>query len=250
MSKPKKITILICSSIAVLIISSVVYLKFMNDDSPGVKEISVNYIDESTGNILKKQEIITDVKEGENIVNAKEISGYRIYGNRSKTVTLYENYMQESVDFYYTNKEGKITIKYNDENGNDVYGIAPVKEVYSRLESYTIKAKNFPFLTLNDNDIKVVTLTPDNPEKTVEFKYTQHKGIYVEYVHEYNSNISYAKEDGNVIYREELNNVNLGDNIINAIELPGYTLVGASSVVVKLTDEHKNAKVTFSYKKN
>ncbi|WP_055665424.1 MucBP domain-containing protein [Desnuesiella massiliensis] len=152
--------------------------------------------------------------------------------------------MGNSIKYYtrgvYIAPKGSVTVKYQDENSNDI--AAP--NVISNLDlgSYTYNAKSFPDYALNNSNSKSVTLTDSNAYQTIIFSYQKIKGsITVKYQDENNKDIAAP---------DVISNLDLGSYTENARSFLGYSLNDNKSKVVTLTDSNKDQTIIFSYKKD
>lgn len=130
--------------------------------------ITIKYIDENK-NLLNQEVVI--VKEGVHSYSAKVIEGYNLNDSKIKSVEITKDTTTAEIVFNYEKiKEivkGKITVKYVDENNNEL----GLDELTVEIGLHNVAAKDFEGYNLDDNKTKTVEITEVETEKEVIFKY-------------------------------------------------------------------------------
>ncbi|WP_195986758.1 MucBP domain-containing protein [Clostridium sp. D53t1_180928_C8] len=225
------------------------YLKLNNTDAYILKSdlklitgsVTIKYIDKDTNTELATSESFTNISLGSYTYNAKTISGYSIYGDNEKAVTLTADNPNIIVTFTYIKILGTIYLKYLDDTSLEEI---KTTETFNNLElkSYSYTATSIDNYTLSNESSQTVILTDSTPIQTITFRYKKILGsVTVNYL-ENNSLkvISIAK-----VY----NNLEMGPHSFNAINIKNYTLVSPYSQSVILTSSNLNQSITFKYKK-
>lgn len=213
--------------------------------------ITVKYQDESGADIIAP-DVINNLDLGTYTKIAKDIPGYTLNDNSTKSIELTDINSSKTIIFNYVKIaalpiiEGSYTVQHKDQDGN-VLG----QETTSPLElgSYTIQAKSFDGYTLNDDSKKTVTLTKENPNQNVIFNYKKNEAPKP--IIKGSITIKYQDEDGKDIGDTEIKvNLDLGSYTEKAKNFEDYILDGEESQSITLTEENKNQEITFIYKKN
>lgn len=123
------------------------------------------------GNVLDT-EVFSKVPLGANTYNSKQLTGYTLVGDATKSVTVTDTDTTHEVVFTYDKVKavaGEVTELHTDVTSGEVLN----KVVHSNmaLGSHTFKSKSFQGYSLVGVDEKVVMLTSTDMVKTVEFKY-------------------------------------------------------------------------------
>lgn len=132
--------------------------------------VTVNYVDKSTNQSISKQKIYKDLNLGTYSYSAIDITGYKINGDSSKSVTLTNYAKDQSITFEYDKILGKVTVEYID---TDTKSSIATADVYSSLDisSYTYSAKSIDGYTLVGESSQTITLTYSNNEIILTFEY-------------------------------------------------------------------------------
>ena len=225
------------------------YFKLNNTDAYILKSdlklitgsVTIKYIDKDTNKDLVTSESFINLSLGSYTYNAKTISGYSIYGDNKKAVTLTADNPNIIVTFTYSKILGTIYVKYLDDTS-----LAEIKttETFNNLElkSYSYTAGSIDNYILSNESPQTVTLTDSSPIQTVTFKYKKILGtVTVNYVEDNSLKVISTA----TVY----NNLEMGTHSFNAINIKNYTLVSPASQSVSLTSSNPNQSITFKYKK-
>ncbi|MDP4146186.1 MAG: leucine-rich repeat domain-containing protein [Bacillota bacterium] len=136
--------------------------------------------------------------------------------------------------------KGSITVRYKDEDNNDI----STPDVINNLDlgNYTENAKTISGFFLDDSTSKSITLTADNLNQTVIFTYKKILGSIT---------VKYQDESGvDIITPDITNKLSMGTYTRSAKSIQGYTLNDSSTKSVYLTDNSPNKTIIFIYKKD
>ncbi len=136
----------------------------------------VRYVDES-GNLLEPETTHTNLVLGTYTEKAKSFKDYKLNDEISKSITLTEDNKSQVIEFKYNKIKGSYIVRYVDESGNLLENETSHKDL--DLTKYTEEAKRFEGYILNDENSKSVTLTEDNKDQVIEFKYNIVYGVTV-----------------------------------------------------------------------
>ena len=235
-------------------------------------KVNVKYVD-SKNKEISKAKLIENVPYGEEFkVDAIDIKGYKVAGDKTVTVKAKKD---TEVTFRYDEISGSIKVRYLDKNGRELKKSMYLKNL-ELGKDYKFNPENIPGYKVINNEIKVVKLTEDNYNQEVIFRYKKEFSwnpiprpkptpkpipkptpkptpvpkpepevkvgkIVVKYLDQENKNI---KDD--LVF----NNVKIGENIeITAVNIPGYDLVSADRTIVCLNTINEVNVVRFIYKK-
>lgn len=206
--------------------------------------VSVLHKDEE-GNILLKESDVTVDEDSIFEASAKTFIGYTLVGNPTQTATIKEN---TTITFNYKKTEIQptpekekfdITIKYLDENGNELANTDTVK--VEAGESYTATAKTIDGYTLRGEATQTVEV---DGNKEITFTYTKN----VEEVQKFKVTVNYVDEEGNLLDEDAAVEIEEGQVFsATAKEIDGYTLKGENVQTVKVEED---TTITFTYVKN
>lgn len=145
----------------------------INPSSVVLGSYQVKYVDESN-NLIEYPTVKNDLSLGTYTEIAKNFSNYLLSDDSKKSVTLTDN-IRQTIVFKYKKRNitittpGSITIKYVDQDGNDLDDPDMLDNL--KLGIYTEYAKDFDGYSLIGNSSQTVTLTESNPDKTIVFHY-------------------------------------------------------------------------------
>ncbi|AYE38233.1 hypothetical protein D1B17_06145 [Companilactobacillus zhachilii] len=213
------------------------------DPATNNADVIVHYIDES-GKTLS-EDTKTNLKIGSNTtVNAKDINGYTVNGDKTQNVTVSKN--GNEITFTYTKdsvpvQQSTITTKFLDENGNEIAD--SITDKVDNGKSYTANAKTIDGYTLSgDTSQSIDSVTGD---KTLTFVYTknvvpaQKSTITTKFVDEAGKELSASKTES----------VDNGTSFkVNAPEIVGYTVKGETTQSIDSVNGDKT--LTFTYSKD
>lgn len=208
--------------------------------------VTVKYVNESgeeiaTSKVLKNQEVGTDVTE-----KAIDVDGYTLTDEDSQKVTVSKDgntitFTYKKTDTTPTTDEGKITVKYVDQNGDDV---APADTTSQKVgSSFLATARSVDGYTVQGDFTKTITVTKE--DTTITFTYTKDT-VPVETG---DVTIKSVDENGDSIGTDTTVTRNVGDSYIAvAPQNEGYTLDDDNSKTVTVVKGENT--VTFRFKKD
>ena len=132
--------------------------------------ITIRYVDKATNAYIAESKVYKNLELGTYSYDAINISGYKLSGDSSKSVTLTKEIYDVTITFEYNKILGEVSIQYIDIDTKK--DIAPT-ESYSSLElsDYSYNAKTIAGYTISGDSTKSVTLTDNTPSQTVIFEY-------------------------------------------------------------------------------
>ena len=156
-----------------------------------------------------------------------------IYNNKTAYVYSY------GLTRYIEEIKGSVTIQYIDyETGETLQA----NETYSHLSlgSYSYNAKTIEGFSLISDSKASVTLTTDNPNQIITFKYTRVYGsVTIQYL-----------ADGVVLLSDETQSqLELNTYTYDAPFIDGYELITTTPITVTITVQQSIHTITFDYKK-
>ena len=201
--------------------------------------IILKYLDISSNVEIYSSETLINLSLGTYTYESKTIYGYKLSSNSSQSVTLKETNLNQSIIFYYTKIVGSVTIKYIDENTNEeIY--SPVIINNLELGSYTYGFIEISGYKLQSNITETVSLTADNPNVEIIFKYSEILGsIIIKYI-DNNTNSEIASS-------ESYTNLKLGDYTYDAKLISAYTIISNPSETITLSEVNPTATIIFNY---
>lgn len=222
--------------------------------------LNIKYQDYNTGIDLSPVVVKDNLSLGTYTENAITLPGYTLNDESIKTISLTATNPNQTIIFKYNQNlvvspivppveppveppievvKGGYKVKYIDESGKLLESVKSYENL--NLGKYTEQAKNFMGYKLNDNNIKSITLTEDNNEQIIEFKYKEIKGSY---------KIRYIDQEENLLEPEiSYSDLNLGEYKETAKSFKGYNLNDSSSKAVTLTENNREQVIEFKYKK-
>lgn len=215
-------------------------LKIINNPSIEVKgSINLKYLDVSTNNEVYSSETISNLSLGTYTYEAKTIYGYKLTNISPQSVTLTITNPNQTIIFYYNKILGSITIKYINENTNEeIYSPTIINNL--ELGSYSYGFIDISGYKLQSNSTQTVSLTADNPNKEILFKYSEILGsVTIKYI-DNNTNFEIASA-------ESYTNLKLGDYTYEAKAIPSYTVIGNSSETITLSEVNPIVTIIFRY---
>lgn len=226
-------------------------------------KLTIKYVDENS-NLLEPETVKDNLNLDSYTEFAKSFQGYILDDQYSKTVTFSSDNKDQTIIFHYKKDvpiapqppviKGSTTIQYKDE---DTRELLEPETINSNLDlgTYSYVAKMFDNYNLNDQVIKSTTLTADNKDQVVLFKYKKNllppqppiivpptiKGSYI---------IQYKDQDAGTLLEPETTktNLDLGTYTELAKSFDGYILNDDSSKIVILTDSIAKT-IVFNYRK-
>ncbi len=145
---------------------------------PILGTVTVNYIDATTGERFRNSDIIPNRPIGIFTFTAgKEISGYELIGNATRTVNITPDNLNITLDYLYNKKEvpvtkGTIKINYTDESGKQ---LLPSETNEYEAGTYTFKNKTIDsYIVLEPSTQEITIAAGEN--KTITFVYKAIKG--------------------------------------------------------------------------
>ena len=217
-------------------------LKIVNNTPIEVKgSIILKYLDGSTNNEIYSSETISNLSLGTYGYEAKDIYGYKLTSTSPQSVTLTEATPNQTITFYYKKILGTITIKYINEDTNEqIYSSTIIDNL--ELGSYTYGCIDISGYTLNDDESKTVTLTENNPNVSITFKYNEILGtVTIKYI------LSETLEE--LSPTEVISGLHLGTYSYEAKDIDCYDLKSGSTISITLTDSNPTATIAFEYSK-
>lgn len=217
-------------------------LKIVNNSTIEVKgSITLKYLDVSTNNEIYSSETISNLSLATYSYESKDIYGYKLTSTSPQSVTLTEATPNQTITFYYNKILGAITIKYIDENTNEqIYSSTIIDNL--ELGSYTYGCIDISGYTLNDDESKTVTLTENNPNVSITFKYNEILGtVTIKYI------LSETLEE--LSPTEVISGLHLGTYSYEAKDIDCYDLKSGSTISITLTDSNPTATIAFEYSK-
>lgn len=197
----------------------------------------VKYIDES-GKLLEPVKSYENLNLGKYTEQAKNFMGYKLIDNNIKSITLTESDREQVIEFRYEKIKGSYKVRYVDQEGNLLEPEISCSDL--NLGEYKETAKSFKGYNLNDSSSKSVTLTEDNREQVIEFKYKKIKGSY---------KVRYIDQEGNFLEPEiSYSDLDLGTYTEKAKNFKGYNLNDDSVKSVSLLEGNKDQVIEFKYK--
>lgn len=206
--------------------------------------VTVKFIDEDSLEEIIPTEVAGNLPLGINQIFAIDIEGYSLTTVSPQIINLMDHNNEETVIFKYKKVEpsGTVTIRYADaESDKDVAQSSfytDVKLGITATYSYKIIAGFNPI----DSKEQEVTLTEENLNQTIVFKYEEILGsVKIKFVD--------ANTNEEIKTARVSDSLNLGIHSFIALEIDGYELVGSSSQVILLTEVEPNEEIIFKYKR-
>lgn len=137
--------------------------------------ITIKYVNSVTGADLISPTVMSGLVLATYVLTSKDIPNYNLIDSSTKTVILDSNNIDVTIEFKYTPIVlGSITIRYEDETNTEITNV----DNYTNLNmgNYTYQSKTFTGYTLEDDASKMVSLTVDNPNQEIIFKYIKEEG--------------------------------------------------------------------------
>ena len=204
--------------------------------------LTIEYVDINSELEIQPSKTYTDLQLRSYTYTSTEISGYKIYGDTTKTITLTADNPNQTITFYYEEILGSITIRYIDSKTSQEIS---TPEIYDSLPllSYTYTSKDITYYEKIEPKTQSVILTKSNTNQTITFSYKKTVGdVIIKYI---NSNTGESISD-DVIY----NNLEFGNYTYIAKEIDNYTLIGENNVIVNLFESNDTQTVVFEYNLN
>ncbi|MGG2201927.1 Ig-like domain-containing protein [Paenibacillus validus] len=134
--------------------------------------------------------------------------------------------------------KGSILVHYIDAEGNK---LAPDTDMTDlALGDHTVSAKSIKNYRLLDQATVTVTLTREQVNRIVAFKYEPIYGAIT---------VQHKADNGILLAEDKYFGLKMGENVVSATSFDGYTLNDAERKTVTLTTDKTDATVTFLYKK-
>lgn len=215
-----------------------------NVNVPG--KIIVKYIDKASGNEIAEKEEIVDKIGKEYTTEAKEIKGYKyIESTNNETGKIKEE--EQEVIYYYEIAKAKITVKYQDKEGNSLLEDILIEGVVG--ETYKTEQKeieNYKYIEVKGNPEGTIT-----EDETVMYIYekTQNTMLNVRYIDiDTEQDITYKEGEEDKTYTYQVPG-NIGDDYeTEEKEIPYYIFVKSTQNQKGKLTELENT-VIYSYRK-
>ena len=216
-------------------------LKVVNNQSIEIKgSITLKYIDNNTENEIYCSETLSNLALGSYTYEAKIIYGYQLINSSSQSISLTESNPNQTINFYYNQILGSITIKYIDKNTNSNISEPKVIENLS-LGTYSYGFIEIYGYKLIDTEKKIATLTESTRDATITFNYEKILGsVTINYL-----DYSTLAEISPSI---TITNLTLDNYSYDAISIDNYEIVGDDSISVTLTSNKPDVNISFKYK--
>ena len=211
-------------------------LQIIPETSTG--NVTIKYIDEKTNEDLLPPVIMNDLKVGEYSFTYKNICGYTLNDNFSKTISLSNNFNNVTVEFKYKKDilSEKLIISYIDIDTNDSV-------------SKTIIYNSNSLSDIADTITSIPNYSLVSTEKT--------STLSTNLVYKYKKNTGSIK----IMYMDESNSIELSDSQVytdlklgtynyTAKDLSGFLVIGNSTKSVQLTSNNNEITIIFNYKQN
>lgn len=225
-----------------------VTFEYQRDGSKPVEkaDLTVRYTD-FEGNDIADPETIEVEKGTTAVVEAKDIEGYFLRGDRTQEIAI--EFDAQTVTFVYTTEEeaaddlGVLTVKYVDTEGNEL-AESETSNIFVGF-AWEATAKQIDGYTLVGDDYRTGTMSSTNGE-TVEFVYVSNDQPQ----ELTNVTIQYVDQDWNSIATPTLDQGYFGSTYTaEAKEIEGYTLSSEATQNVVL-DSMDGVVITFIYTKD
>lgn len=200
--------------------------------------VTIKYIDEKTNEDLLPPVIMNDLKVGEYSFTYKNICGYTLNDNFSKTISLSNNSNNVTVEFKYKKDilSEKLIISYIDIDTNDSVSKTIIYDSNS-LSDIADTITSIPNYSLVSTE-KTSTLSTN-----LVYKYKKNTGsIKIMYMDESNS----IELSDSQVYTD----LKLGTYNYTAKDLSGFLVIGNSTKSVQLTSNNNEITIIFNYKQN
>lgn len=203
--------------------------------------VIISYIDTTSLADVAPSTIHTNLAMGSYTFTAEEIPGYILEGMDTQTITLTDDNPDQTIFFTYEKILASVTIKYIDNTTyNDI--ISPVIINNLSLGNHSYNTIFIPGYMPLQPVTQTLTLTSDNPNQLLIFKYEQIVGSIT---------IRYIDESTLLDIYEPMiiKNLPIVNYSYSAINIPGYTLSGDLSQRITLTSVNPEQTITFTYSK-
>ena len=208
-----------------------------------IGSVTVRFVDEDTLQDIVPEEIIDSLNLGINQIFAINIENYTLNAITPQVINLTDYNNNETVIFKYkkTLPLGTITAQYIDTiTLNDLLEPSIYKDL--NLGTHTISKKSIAGYIIDGQDSQEVTLTEDNLNETISFKYKEVRGsVTVKFID--------ADTENEVKSPRISEDLDLGLHSFIALEIDGYELIGAHTQVILLTELEPSEEIIFKYKK-
>ena len=133
--------------------------------------VTIKFLDLDTNVEIHPSETIDNLQFTSYTYEAENIYGYNLISTTPLSVTLTNEEPNQTVIFHYTKILCTLTIEYIDEaTGESIANSETITDL--SLGSYSYAFIEIDGYSLNDSEIKIVTLTASNPNQKIAFKYT------------------------------------------------------------------------------
>lgn len=160
-------------TITVSINTKIIFVYTKNVNPVEKFDVTVEYVDVSTGNTLADAEVTKDVEKGQVFsATAKIIDGYTLTSNVTQTVTVNGN---TTIKFTYTKdvapiNKFNVAVQYKDTDGNIIGTDAPVE--VEEGKQFSASAKTIDGYTLIGDNTQTITVTGDS---VITFEYEKNE---------------------------------------------------------------------------
>lgn len=226
--------------------------------------ITVRYLDKATNAKLAEPDVVKVDKYGKHTVKAKDIKGYTVSGQASKTVEVTKENAHVQVDFLYDKipdpTSGSVVINYINQDNAEIFESEKLDNVPFGTRTY--KAKQFKGYELVGEGTKSVTLSVEHPTATVSFLYKpiptgggsltpDENNPKPEQPVKGKVTIKYIDTEGNLLCDTEVyDNLEEGEYTYKAKSFDGYTLQSNSTISFSINKDNTSRDIEFVYRKN
>lgn len=203
--------------------------------------VTINYTDETTKNTISDSQVISNLSLGTYTYGSIDIYGYTLDDDETKTITVTEDTPNATITFKYKEILGSVKINYVDNTSST---ILLESEIISNLKlgNYAYTAKYISGYSIANSSTQTVSLTPDNLNVEISFKYDK---LYGTVTLQYIDSSSNTKLSTDEVYT----NLDFGIYSYTAKSFSGYKLSSNQTATVTINDNNLNAVVVFSYTK-